>query len=219
MRASRILFVVLIWLVPAQSVAGQTPAARHSFCRDPQRADKCASYLLFELNFSARVAGTEVVEAGCTPPSADFCRQDLLLDFIAADVGVMKNLDLRQSVGLSIEAGGSDDGGRLAVLGRYRRWLSNKYVADASLGPLMAGFSPPGGTGMTQTYGLTGDVSVGRARVLLATAGFDMAHQLGRNAKALRVGLRCESRGLAVGGAIVAGGLALVWAALSSNSY
>jgi hypothetical protein len=171
------------------------------------------------VNFSARVSGTDVPEAGCVPATADFCRRALLQDFIVGDIGVMKNLDLRQSAGVAFEAGGTDDGGRLALLGRYRRWFSDRYVAEASVGPLMSQITPSTGEGTTQSYGVTGDVSAGRARVVLATVGFDMAHQLGRNAKSLRVGFRCESKGLAIGGALVLGGLAAVYAALGSGGY
>src|SRR3954467_5370537 len=111
MCASRSWFVVLFWLLSAQPASAQSVTPQHRFCRDPHRLEKCGSYLLLELSFDARVAGTDFVPVGCT---IDYCHQKLLQDFIAADIGIMKNLDDTQSAGASFEIGGSDDGVRMA---------------------------------------------------------------------------------------------------------
>jgi hypothetical protein len=191
------------------SVLRAQDSAQHERCRDPHRAPICASYLLFEFNAGGNVAGTEFVQS--------FQTKRALPSWFGWDVGWMKNISPRSTLGAAVEIGGSEAGTRLALRAKHRRWLKNDMVFDASAGPLMA--QRQTGDGVVPTYGGTADIGFGRARVLVGTVNIDVARQQGTTALGVHLGGRTESRGVAVVSIAAAIGGLIVAAALSDGLY
>lgn len=198
----------------AQS-AGDSPPAVHARCRDPHSFPTCGSYFLFEFSGAGRVIGS-TTERSCPFPSPD-CTRPALPSWFGWDVGLMKNRGATRSLGASLQIGGSEEGTRIALRARHRSWLANDMVVDAAAGPLMTQLIGRNQEGTSQTWGATGDVGVGRARLGMVTVGADVARQLGRTEFAVHAGGRVESAGVAIVSALAAIGGLVVVAALSDG--
>lgn len=189
--------------------SARQPAPAHARCRDPHAFPVCGGYLLFEYSASQRIAGTK------TPrPGGD--RVDLP-QYVAWDIGWMKNIRPTQALGASLQVGGSGDGNRVALRVRHRTWMASRYVLDVGAGPLMAQQQGQFDQGVQETYGATADVGVGIARVGVATLGFNAARQSGHNASSIHLGGRLESAGVVVATVIGIAGAVLLVAALGGS--
>lgn len=190
------------------TVASAQDTVQHAKCRDPHPAPVCGSYFLFEFNAGGNVGGTTF-----TPPFLGAKRA--LPSWFGWDVGWMRNVSANSTLGGALEIGGNEQGTRLALRAKHRRWLAHHMVFDASAGALMA--QRQTGDGVIPTYGLTADVGFGRARVLLGTVGVDMARQQGAMQFGTHIGGRTESRGVALLSMAAAIGGLIAVAALSDG--
>ena len=183
-------------------------SVQHAKCRDPHPAPVCGGYFLFEFNAGGNVGGTTF-----TPPFWGAKRA--LPSWFGWDVGWMRNLSPTTTLGGAFEIGGNEQGTRLALRAKHRRWLAGHMVFDASAGALMA--QRQTGDGVIPTYGATADVGFGRARVLVGTVGVDIARQQGEMEFGAHIGGRAESRGVALISIMAAIGGLLVVAVLSDG--
>lgn len=206
---------LIVVAMAASDARGQVPpdsarlAPARARCRDPHPFPACGSYLLFEYTASQRIAGTKT-------PRINGGRVDLP-QYVAWDIGWMKNIRPTQSLGASLQVGGSGDGNRIALRARHRTWMARRYVLDLGAGPLMAQQQGEADQGVQETYGATADVGVGIARVGVATLGFNAARQSGHNASSLHLGGRLESAGVVVATVIGIAGAVLLVAALGGS--
>jgi hypothetical protein len=162
--AMRLISVAALLLFTG-NVASAQDSVQHARCRDPHPAPVCGSYFLFEFNAAGNVGGTTFTRPLWEPKVA-------LPSWFGWDVGWMKNVSRTTSLGGALELGGNEQGTRLALRGKHRRWLAHQMVFDASAGALMA--QRQTGAGVIPTYGATADVGFGRARVLVGTVGVDV---------------------------------------------
>lgn len=176
-------------------VHGIAQAQSVATCRDPHPAPVCGGYFIFEYNGALRIAGNWVDLEGS--------RTKALPSWAGVDVGRMWNRSPSTSLGGALEIGPSGDGNRIALRAKRREWLAKDMVLDLSGGPLIAQLETTGTPdGIIYTYGATGDIGFGRARVGLITIGSDVARQRGQFAFGTHMGARLESRGSVVATAV-----------------
>jgi hypothetical protein len=201
---------MLAVLVLADLLAGRVSAQEpRSGCRDPHPLPTCRSYLLFEIVGAKRIQGTRISPAGCDPRFGQ-CDQLVFPGYLAWDIGWMTNRTITRSIGASVQIGGGGEGLRLALRARHRHWIGDSLVVDGGFGPLA---SPS-----KDTYGVTGEIGVGRAQRGTIVLGFDAARPKGQFATALHGGVRLESGPAAiVTGVMILAGVAFVRAITSSG--
>jgi hypothetical protein len=199
---------LIVLAVPANDAWGQAPpdsarpAAAHARCRDPHPFPVCGSYLLVEYTASQRIAGTKTPRAGGD-------RVDLP-QYVAWDIGWMKNVQPSQSLGVSLQGGASGDGNRIAIRLRHRTWMASRYVLDVGAGPLMAQHQGAFDEGVQESWGATADAGVGVARVGVVSIGFNTARQSGHTASSMHLGGRLESAGVVVATVIGVAGVLIL---------
>jgi hypothetical protein len=77
--------------------------------------------------------------------------------YFSADIGWMRNLDMKNAIGGTMYFGLDDDGSRLAIKPRYRRWLNDKISLDISAGLIFKSFENE----MHKSPGFTGHIGLG----------------------------------------------------------
>ena len=83
---------------------------------------------------------------------------------IQGSFALMSNRSPHNALGGTVLIGVGGNGGRLAVKGRYRRWLGEQGTLDLSVGALRASHSPSGDRQYATSefaHGITGDVALG----------------------------------------------------------
>lgn len=142
-------------MVPSAAVA---QAARDSaaFCFTGRPLPRCKTFLLTEFGRYWLMTGTEFSQ------QRDMYTFDLpdLDGHISWEIGAMSNLNPNSAAGGTILFGIDGNGGRLALKGRYRRWLGDQGMLDASAGALRASLRPHPNLSAIG-YGITGDVALG----------------------------------------------------------
>ncbi len=201
-------------------LAAQDTARVPKLCYRGRPKPTCDRFVLTELGFYGRAVGTRFVD--------EFERFDgglgrisrpALGNHLAWEVGLMANRGRQSAVGATLLLGVGEEGGRIGVKGRYRRWLTaDNIAADYSAGLIVArvdGGAPYLGRG---SVGVTADASLNAADYGAVTARVDVIPTGNQTAAALYGGVRLGSRPALVGtGLLVAGFLALV--VLLSSAY
>lgn len=119
-----------------------------------------------------------------------------LAGYLAYEVGAMMNTASNRAVGAAVQVGG-DETGRVAVKGRYRRWLGRGAAWDVGTGVVATRRRMPGPAGEPGAYdyvaavGLAGDVSLGLTDWLGIGVEGDLLFSSGRDpATGLYAGLK-----------------------------
>ena len=200
----RFLSAVLLIAAPTAGLHAQSDSVRppKANCFRPQPASACRAYFVFELTVAARLAGTIRPHEGETPPGA---YRDLR-EYLAFDLGRMVNYADGHAIGMSVQAGGHENGGtRFALKARRRDWHAHGFSTDIAFGPLLAQQqSGVPNRGLTQGFGLTGETALGNRGLASVVLSGDAVRVEGRTAAALHAGARLESFP-ALGGAVLLG--------------
>jgi hypothetical protein len=206
--ARLVLAIVLILAFAGRVPRIQAQASPPPSCRDAHRFPVCGSYFLFEIIGTDRLAGTKTLQPGCPPTSTSrACLRRDFQSYLAADIGRMHSTDGTHASGVSVQLGGSDDGGRVAFRARRRWWVSDRTVIDGGIGPLAAQQRDGSTAGSRWVYGATAQLGVGRSRIGVVTGGMDVAS----SRASVHAGLAVESQGMILAGlGILGAGIALV---------
>jgi hypothetical protein len=166
--------------------------------------ERCRSFWIFEVTGARRAVGTSHVDRYGVKT------QDLT-EWVAWDLGYMRNRDNVHALGGSVSIGGSGGGTRLAARLRQRTWLTRDFTLDLSAGPLTAQQQSADLSGTKQGFGVTGEVTLGAKDLVGVTVAGDVIKIQDRTASALYVGGKVGSWG-AVGASAAAllGVLALI---------
>lgn len=145
----------------------EAPAPR-SFCWEGSPASECRTFLVMEGRLYRQLAGSRYpYRHGPYGPRAGEVEGHMELSgYVAWEVGAMVNTAPDRAVGASLLLGEEEGGLRVAMKGRYRRWLSRTAAWDAGAGVLAAKRRVFGdiGSEYVPSVGLTGDVSLGLTR-------------------------------------------------------
>ena len=215
----RILAAILLTALPSAGLQAQSDSVRppKANCFRPQPASACRAYFVFELTVAARLAGTIRPHEGATPPGA---YRDLR-EYLAFDVGRMVNYPDGHAIGMSLQAGGHENGGtRFALKARRRDWHAHGFSTDVALGPLLA--QQPSGLPnrrITHGFGLTGETALGNRGLASVVLSGDALRVEGRTAAALHAGARLESFPALGGAALLGIGLIALIVALTHLDY
>ena len=152
--------------------------------------------MIFEVAGALRLAGTS---------HADPYRgsEKDLTEWVAWNVGYMRNRDSTHALGWMLTGGGSGGGTRVSLQARRRTWLTRQFTFDVSGGPLLAQQQSADLSGTKQGYGLTAEASLGALDLAGITLAGDLIHVQNRTPVAVYVGAKAGSH-LAVAGSVVA---------------
>jgi hypothetical protein len=181
MHTRRVLALIGL-LLPAPIEAQQSRA----FCFRGRPLPKCQSFALTEVTGAFRVVGTSYTDA-----RGGHARD--LTEWFTAGLGYMRNRDSVHAIGLTLEAGGSGGGSRLAATVRRRTWRTANVHSDFSAGPLIAQERPSDLSGTKAGFGITVQAAVGAADLVGVLVSADAIHVQNRNAVALHIGARLGS--------------------------
>jgi hypothetical protein len=152
----------------AQASPQPEPPAPRSFCWEGSPASECRAFLVMEGRLYQQLAGSRYpYRHGPYGPRADEVEPHLELSgYVAWEVGAMVNTAPDRAVGASLLLGVEEGGLRVAMKGRYRRWLNRTAAWDVGAGVLAAKRRVVGdvGSDYVPAVGLTGDVSIGLTR-------------------------------------------------------
>lgn len=125
--------LALVWILSGpQSLGAQT-------CFRGKRIDSCSTFLVTEFGYASRLN-----------EAPDVTKGNFLFIW---KFGLMANLDERSALGGALQLGADDNGTRLAVKARYRRWLGSAASLEVAPGLILTGsdnhfhLSLPGFTG------------------------------------------------------------------------
>lgn len=144
------------------------PPTPRAFCREGRPANECRMFLLVEGRFFHVLAGSRypfrVAPEFLRPDTVE--RHMELSGYVAYEAGVLVNTDPDRAIGATFLLGGDESGRRVAVKGRYRRWIGRTAAWDLGVGVLSSARRVPAGGGepghgYVPAVGLIGDVSVG----------------------------------------------------------
>lgn len=185
----------------AASAQGEAPreaaeaGGPRSFCWTGRPAESCRTFLVAEGNFYAPVAGTTYRRAGFP---GEFTRERHLATHVAWEVGAMRNVGPRDAVGAAVLLGVDGNGERLALKGRYRRWLGPRAAVDAAAGVLYARRAAPypdvAGNVHVPGAGITADVSLGLTDWAGVSVRGDLLFDEEQRSSALYGGLKLGTR-------------------------
>lgn len=159
-RAAVLFALAVLLAAPAPALAQEEPAPR-SFCLAGRPAPTCRAFLVAQGSFFAPVAGTPHAEG--------------LEGHGELEVGMMVNRGRSDAVGGAVQVGADANGLRLALKGRYRRWLGRYAAFDAGAGVLHARRNLANGSRYDEPgLGVTGDVSIGLTDWAMVSARGDV---------------------------------------------
>ena len=121
---------------------------------------RCKTFLLTEAGQYWRMTGTEFTRQ---LDAHTFSLPDLE-GHLSWELGLMSNRSPHNALGGTVLIGVGGNGGRLAVKGRYRRWLGEQGTLDLSVGALRASHRPSGDRQYATSefaHGITGNVALG----------------------------------------------------------
>jgi hypothetical protein len=128
-RCASIACSILTMLAIATSAAAQG-----------SRADSLPSRACFRGRPEPRCQSFWVTEFSITPRlNANPSGQGGPNYYFTWDLGLMRNTSARTALGGAVFLGGEDDGSRLGLTFRYRRWITSTTAFDLSPGVLVAG--------------------------------------------------------------------------------
>jgi hypothetical protein len=149
---------------PAQSEQTEPSETPRGFCWRGRPAESCRTFLVAELSGYTAVASSRYTRRGF---QGEITRSMHLTGHGGWEVGAMRNVSPQDAVGATLMAGGDANGERVAVKGRYRRWMSDRAAMDVGAGLMFARRAEPHadpgqpGNMHVPVAGLTGDVAVG----------------------------------------------------------
>ena len=196
------------------SAAGAQPPARRSdtaaVCFNASPLPRCRSFAVVEVGLmSLRHSRPESFS-----DPGQFSYFGSLASFVSVELGWLRNRGDRSALGGTVAVGTmSGDGGRYAIQGRYRRWLSEQFAVDVDAGPLtVSGGSNSGPFGRNGAVGATAGAALAYRDLFAVSANLD-AVRGDRAQSAAFVGVRAGSWGAPL---FAAGLVALVLATISS---
>ena len=221
--------IVLIALINFTSRELSAQQAR--VCFSGVARPTCSGFILFEGNAVASAGSSEFTINTTTPtttgPFVLVHRIHDLPSYFSGALGYVHVVNSNTAIGPVAELGFANtselgNAHRVAVTGRFRRWLGNT-VLDVGAGPLGVEVFTPSRSGDCCTdkvtaYGATLETAVTYKGLAGITLGADAIHGAGRTSAGLHAGLRVGSYG-AVASAVVTAALgALVLYGLSHSS-
>ncbi len=102
------------------------PEETHGFCFRPQPLPNCRAYFVYQLGISTGLNNSHNYS---NPEDGTM---------LSLELGYMRNLSTKNAIGLGIIGMAGDQVSKLAVRGRYRRWLSHSVGLDGALGLTVA---------------------------------------------------------------------------------
>jgi hypothetical protein len=181
--------------VEAPREEAAAPSGQRSFCWRGQPAESCRTFLVAEGSFYAPVAGTTYLRTGF---QGELTRERHLAPHVAMEVGAMRNVGPRDAVGAAVLLGVDANGERLALKGRYRRWLGPRAAVDAAAGVLYARRAAPypdvAGNVHVPGAGVTADVSLGLTDWAAVSVRGDVLFDEDRQSSALYGGVKLGTR-------------------------
>lgn len=196
----RLAFALACIAMYAPAVAAQDEPADppRAFCWAGRPAESCRAFLVAELSGSLLVGGTRYTRREYDGSRAG---RRHLVGYGAWEVGVMRNVGPRDAVGATLLAGGDANGARIALKGRYRRWMSRGAARDVGAGLMIARRAEPHadpgrpGNAHVVAAGLTGEAAAGLTDwALLSVRGDLLFDQDGTPAAGLYGGLKLGPR-------------------------
>ncbi len=199
--------------LPETPAPSQTQAPELCFRGRP--LPRCRAFVLYELSYAARIAGSEQLirepYSGYQFPARD------LHSYIALEIGGMVNRDSLHARGATLHVGLADGGLRLGLKGRQRRWYRGGGTLDLSAGVLGAhAQAAESGAGRVRAYGVTAEVGLGHRDLAAVSLGGDLVRGGGRTRAAVHAGARLGSYPAVVGTGLLAALVAAAIAVLSS---
>ncbi|HYW10558.1 MAG TPA: hypothetical protein VE871_01345 [Longimicrobium sp.] len=170
-------------------------AEPETFCIAGRPLPSCGYFFVATGSFYPRIGGssyTRDFDVEGRPVRLEFPEMDGHYDL---EVGVLANRSA-DAVGAAVSVGlDGDTGLRLAVKGRYRRWLGRYVALDAGAGVLRAQMDPEPTHRIESPYGygLTGDVTFGLTDWVALSGRGDIVWSEGQSAHALYGGVRLGS--------------------------
>lgn len=146
---------------PAQIEPAPSP---RGFCWTARPLESCRTFLVAEGGAYVALASTRYTRRGF---DREVTRSMHLTGHAGWEVGVMRNVSSRDAVGAAVLAGADANGERIAVKGRYRRWMSPGSAMDVGAGLMFARRAEPypdpdtPGNLHVPVTGLTADVALG----------------------------------------------------------
>lgn len=126
-RSLTLSALILVSVISASANAGE-PTRISSLRFVGARSDRTRNYIIFESSVK-----TLVTSSNRRPGKAGF--------LLTADLGLMHNIDSTRAAGASFYISADDDGFKIGLRPRYRRWLGKHATIDISAGLLLAGYA------------------------------------------------------------------------------
>jgi hypothetical protein len=181
--------------LPAQIEASESERA---FCWAGRPAESCRTFLIAEGGAYMAVASTRYTRRGF---DGAVTRSMHLTGHAGWEVGMMRNVSPRDAVGAAVLAGGDANGERIALKGRYRRWMSRSEALDVGAGLMFARRAEPYADAATPgnlhvpVMGFTGDVAWGLTDWAGVSVRGDLLYDTnGKPATAMYGGLKLGTR-------------------------
>ncbi len=144
------------------------PPEPRAVCREARPASECRVFLVVEGRLYPIMAGSRYpyqdFPVGGRPGPVEQHME--LAGYLAYEVGAMMNTASNRAVGATVQLGGDETGRRVAVKGRYRRWLGRAAAWDVGAGVVATRQRVPGPAGepgneYVPAVGLAAEVSLG----------------------------------------------------------
>ena len=218
-----IVLVTACCTVAVQLTAQDSTVTPTRLCYRGRPAPHCQRFVLTELGYYARAAGsTESYSQTYTgsdgqSTTTSYTENDMSSQ-LTWEVGMMTNRGPRAALGATLLLGFGDSGGDVGLKGRYRRWLGRDGAALDVGGGVIRG-TTNGRSGTRTGTGLTGDVALNAADYGAIVVRMDMLRAEGRNTSAIYGGVRLGSKPALVGTGALAVGFVLLLMAFASGDY
>jgi len=198
-----LLAVLACGALDARTAAAQAPPEEEprAFCWEGRPAESCRAFLVAEAGAHALLEGSRYPRTGY---QGEVTRSRHLAGYAAWEVGAMVNRGPRDAVGATVLVGGDPNGLRLALKGRYRRWMGRTAAVDAGAGVLLASRADPNvdrpGNSHVPAVGATAEVAAGYTDWIgMSLRGDLLVDGDGERASGVYAGLKLGARPGAVG--------------------
>jgi hypothetical protein len=182
---------------PAAAQIEPAPSPR-GFCWTARPLEVCRTFFVAEAGAYTALASTRYTRRGFDGRTT---RSMHLTGHAGWEVGVMRNVSSRDAVGAAVLAGADANGERIALKGRYRRWMRGNSAMDVGAGVMFARAAQPyedpqaEGNLHVPVAGLTGDVAVGLTDwVGVSVRGDLLVDKDGESANAVYGGVKLGTR-------------------------